>query len=156
MDRVCDQGRRGRLVRVVRLRAKSAVSRTVDNLWLGVVERGQGSHGSCCRCRCCCGRSLAFDIGQRNRRRNGLGHRLAGHDSRPASLGRFAGRGHGGGRRASTSNLLMGRRARRKWAESLEPRSKIRRSARGRVGPGFPIARAPDLEDNSGGFGKEA
>lgn len=140
------------MVRVVCLHAKSVVS----ILWLGVVERGQGSHGSCCRCRCCCGRSLAFDIGQRNRRRHGLGHRLAGHDSRPASLGRFAGRGHGGGRRASTSNLLMGRRARRKWAESLEPRSKIRRSARGRVGPGFPITHAPDLEDNSGGFGKEA
>lgn len=125
MDRVCDQGRRGGLIRVVRLHAKGAVS----IIWLGVVERGQGSHGSCCRCRCCCGRSLAFDIGQRNRRRHGLGHRLAGNDSRPASLGRFAGRGHGGGRRASTSSLLLGRRARRKWAESLVLKSAGRRGA---------------------------
>lgn len=154
MNRVCNQGRRSRLVRVVRLHPKSAVARTV--LWLDIVDRGQGSRGSCCCCRCCCGRSLAFDIGQRNRRRHGLGHRLAGHNRRPARLGCFAGRGHGGGRWASTSSLLMDRRARRKWAESLEPRSKIRRSARGRVGPGFPIARAPDLEDKSGGFGKEA
>lgn len=41
-------------------------------------------------------------------------------------------------------------------ASGLRALLKIRRSARGRGGLGFPIARAPDLDDKSGDVGKEA